>query len=68
MTKEQKRQIVEMLLSWIRVFIAAMIAQYLAGYTDPQMLLNAGISAVLPVLLRFIDPHEKNYGKGAEPR
>lgn len=65
MNNEQKRQAVEMLLSWVRVFSAAMIAQYLAGYTDPEMLLNAGIAAVLPVVLRWIDPQEKTYGRGA---
>lgn len=55
-----------MLLSWVRVFIAAMIAQFLAGYDNPQMLLNAGISALLPVLLRYIDPHDHTFGKGTK--
>lgn len=64
MTNDQKRQAVEMFLSWIRVFMAAMIAQYLAGVSDPKMLLNAGIAGVLPVILRFVDPNDTTYGKG----
>jgi hypothetical protein len=66
MATNQKKQAIEMFLSWVRVFLAAMIAQYLAGYDNPQMLFNAGISAVLPILLRYIDPHDRTYGKGSQ--
>ena len=54
-----------MLASWARVFVAAMIAQYLAGITDWQMLLNAGIAGVLPVVLRWLNPKDVAYGRGA---
>lgn len=68
MSIEQKRQAIEMLLSWFRVFIAAILAQFLAGVTDTNMLLNAGLAAVLPVILRYIDPQDKTYGRTNEPK
>lgn len=63
MDPENLRQAVEMLLSWIRVFAAAVVAQMLAGYNEPKMLLNAGLAAVLPVILRWLDPNDKTYGR-----
>lgn len=65
MPKNKKAQIIEMLISWFRVFMAAVVAQMIAGITEPSMLLNAGLAAVLPVLLRWLDPEDKAYGKGA---
>ena len=66
MTTENRRQLVEMLLSWVRVFLAALIAQAMAGFTDWQMLFNAGLAGVLPVILRWLDPLDKTYGRGSE--
>jgi hypothetical protein len=43
-----------LLASWGRSFLAASIACYLAGVTDPKALLTAGIAAVLPVILRWL--------------
>lgn len=63
MDREKLRQAVEMLLSWLRVFAAAIVAQFLAGVTSPGLLVNAGIAAVLPVVLRWLDPNDKTYGR-----
>jgi len=63
MNPEKLRQGLEMGLSWGRVFLAAMTAQYMAGITDWSMLLNAGLAAVLPVVLRWLDPDDKVYGR-----
>ena len=52
-------------LSWLRVFMAGLVAQMMTGYDSPQMLLNAGLAAVLPVILRWLDPMDKVYGRGA---
>ena len=60
-----KQQAVEMGLSWLRVFMAGLVAQMMSGYDSPQMLLNAGLAAVLPVILRWLDPMDKAYGRGA---
>ena len=37
----------EALLSYVRATLAAAIALYLAGYTDPQELLNALIAGIV---------------------
>jgi len=63
MNPDKLRQALEMGLSWGRVFLAAMVAQYLAGMSDWSMLVNAGLAAVLPVVLRWLDPDDKVYGR-----
>jgi hypothetical protein len=49
--------------SWARSFVAGLIACYLAGVTDPKMLLSAGIGAVAPVILRWLNPNDYSFGK-----
>ena len=61
---ETKRQGLEMGLSWLRVFVAAVLAQFLAGVTDPSILINAGAAAVIPIILRWLDVDDKVYGRG----
>ena len=48
--------------SYGRSFLAAAIACYLAGVTDPKLLLSAGLAAVLPVLLRWLNPNDGTFG------
>jgi hypothetical protein len=48
--------------SWGRSFLAASVACYLAGVTDWKALLNAGLAAVLPVILRWLNPKDKSFG------
>jgi hypothetical protein len=64
MRAETKRQALEMGLSWFRVFAAAILAQAMAGVNDPKILLNAGLAAVVPPLLRWLDVDDKVYGRG----
>lgn len=45
--------------SWLRSFIAATIACYMAGVTEPSMLLKAGLAAVLPVAYRYFNPKDE---------
>lgn len=54
------------LASWGRSFVAAVLALYSAGETDPKMLLNAGIAAVLPVAIRYFNPNDIAFGKGSK--
>lgn len=61
-----KREAVEMGLSWLRVFGAASLAQILAGASDWRIVLNAGLVAVLPVIIRYLDPQDKMYGRGSK--
>lgn len=55
-----------MLASWARSFAAAAIALYSAGETDPAMLINAGIAAVFPVIVRFLNKKDPAFGIVAE--
>ena len=48
--------------SWARSFLAGLIACYLAGITDPKMLLSAGVAAVAPVILRWLNPNDGSFG------
>lgn len=52
-----------MLASWGRSFLAASLACYLAGVTEPKALLNAGLAAVLPVVLRWLNVNDLAYGR-----
>ena len=50
-------------LSYTRVFAAAILALYLAGERDFAMLWEAGVAAILPPLLRWLNPNDPAYGK-----
>lgn len=53
-----------MIASYARSFLGAALTLYLAGETDPKKLLAAGIAAVLPPLLRWLNPNDKAFGRG----
>ena len=48
--------------SWARSFLAAAIAVYMAGITDPKAIAGAGLAAVLPVVLRYLNPNDAAFG------
>jgi hypothetical protein len=48
--------------SWGRSFMAAALALYLAGVTDPKTLAMAGLAAVAPVILRWLNPNDLSFG------
>ena len=48
--------------SWARSFLAAGIAVYMAGVTDPKAIAGAGLAAVLPVVLRYLNPNDSAFG------
>jgi hypothetical protein len=48
--------------SWARSFMAAALALYLAGVTDPKTLAMGGVAAVAPVILRWLNPQDKSFG------
>jgi hypothetical protein len=52
-----------MLASYARSFIAAGLAVYMAGVTDPKAILSAGVAAVVPVLMRWLNPNDQVYGR-----
>ncbi len=51
-----------LLASWARSFFAASLALYMAGETDPKTLGMAGIAAVAPVVLRWLNPNDSAFG------
>jgi hypothetical protein len=48
--------------SWGRSFMAAALALYMAGVTDPKTLAMAGVAAVAPVILRWLNPNDVSFG------
>jgi hypothetical protein len=48
--------------SWSRSFLAASLAVYMAGVTDPKAIGMAGLAAVLPVVLRFLNKSDSAFG------
>jgi hypothetical protein len=57
------KELKPMLASYARSFIAASLAVYMAGVTDPKAILSAGIAAVVPVLMRWLNPNDQVYGR-----
>lgn len=55
-------QLKPMAASWARSFLAAAIAVYLSGNSDPKAIAGAGLAAVLPVILRWLNPNDKAFG------
>lgn len=71
-TKAQKEihmkvtpQMTAMLSSYARSFIAACLAVYMSGNSDPQAILSAGVAAVVPVLLRWVNKNDPAFGRGS---
>jgi hypothetical protein len=55
-----------MLASYARSFLAAAIAVYGTGETGWKALLAAGLSAVVPVAIRALNPKDPAFGKIAD--
>jgi hypothetical protein len=51
-----------MAASWARSFLAASVAVYMAGVTDPKAIASAGLAAVLPVIVRWLNPNDTSFG------
>ena len=54
-----------MAASWGRSFLAAAIAVYMSGNHDLKAIAGAGLAAVLPVVLRALNPNDGAFGVGA---
>lgn len=48
--------------SWARSFLAASVSLIAIGETDPKAVLTAGMAAVLPVILRTLNPKDASFG------
>ena len=54
-----------LLASYARSFAAAVLTLYLAGETDWHKLFAAGLAAVVPPLLRWLNPNDPAFGRGS---
>ena len=61
-----KKKLEAIAATYLRAGIAAVIALWLAGVTDPKALATAGIAAVAGPLLKAIDPNCKEFGRGSK--
>ncbi len=63
-----------MLASWARSFMAAAVSAFVATGGDVfsldlegvKAILTAGVVAILPVLLRYLNPSDTAFGTGAK--
>jgi hypothetical protein len=53
------------LASYVRSVIGAIAAVIAAGATDPEDILKAAIAALLPPLIRWANPKDAAFGRGA---
>jgi hypothetical protein len=51
-----------LIASWARSFMAASLALFMAGVTDPKTLAMAGAAAIAPVVLRWLNPKDQSFG------
>ncbi len=60
-----KEQLVSAAGSYIRAALASVVALYMAGQTDPSVLVNAFIAGLVGPLAKALNPKDKAYGIGA---
>lgn len=53
----------QMLLSYARSCVAAGLAVYMTGNTDPSDIGKAALAAVLPVIMRWANPNDPAFGR-----
>lgn len=53
----------KMLASWVRSFIGAALAVYMTGNNDPKAIATAGVAAVAPVIMRWLNPNDSAFGR-----
>jgi hypothetical protein len=58
-----QKQMIAMLASYGRSLLAAGLALYAAGVTDPAQLANALWAALLPVIIRYVNPNDPAFGR-----
>lgn len=52
-----------MLASYARSAVAAALAVYSTGNTDPMDWLKAAVAALVPVVMRWANPNDPAYGR-----
>lgn len=54
-----------MVMSYVRSCIAAGLAVYMTGNTNPADIGKAAMAGLVPVLLRWLNPNDKSFGRGS---
>lgn len=62
-----KKQLVALIASYSRSLLAAGLALYAAGVTDPAQMANALWAALLPVVIRYVNPNDAAFGRLPKP-
>ena len=52
----------QLLASWGRSFLTAVLTLAMAGQMDPKTLAMGGAAAVIPVVLRWLNPNDAAFG------
>ena len=60
------QKLIAILGSYARAAVAAVIALYLAGETNPKTLALAALTGVAGPLLKALDSSDSAYGRGSE--
>lgn len=50
-----------LIASWLRSYIAAALAVYMAG-GDLKSIAMGGVAAVVPVIIRYLNPNDASFG------
>ena len=53
----------KMLSSWARSFVGASLAVYMTGNQDPKAIATAGLAALAPVIMRWLNPNDAAFGR-----
>ena len=60
--KTVKDQAIAVGASYLRASLAAVLAMYMAGITDPKVLANAFVAGLVGPLVKALQPSEKEFG------
>ena len=60
--KTVKEQALAAGASYLRAALAAVLAMYMAGITDPKVLVNAFVAGLVGPLVKALQPNEKEFG------
>jgi hypothetical protein len=61
-----KEKLIAIGSTYLRAAIAAVIALYLAGETNPKNLATAALAAVAGPVLKALDPKASEFGRGSK--
>lgn len=64
--KSNKDKLIAAGTSYVRAAVAAVIAMYMAGITDPKVLANAFLAALAGPVLKALDPKATEFGKNSK--